>query len=174
MGVVTLSFQDNLLSKCIPAHQPDDLHTVSSPPYQNTSAWIEKYTAIHDESDSSSDHEEELFYQGGPKYSQVEERVVLNEAYISKPLDQVLFQDPFVVFLEKSVGVVGSIINKLLPRMRKNLSSTIQKQTKWEWPFHYFRIMKELNQNHPCEHLLDWLHWKTEFTKQMSIVYRLY
>ena len=144
-----------------------------------------------------------MFYQGGPKYSQVEERVVLNEAYISKPLDQVLFQDPFVVFLEKServvlnksyvsnpldqvlfqdlfvvfleksVGVVGSIKNKLLPRMRKNLSSTIQKQTKWEWPFHYFCIMKELNQNHPCEHLLDWLHWKTEFTKQMSIVYRL-
>ena len=28
MRVVTLSFQDNLLSKCIPAHQPDDLHTV--------------------------------------------------------------------------------------------------------------------------------------------------
>lgn len=28
MRVVTLSFEDNLLSKCIPAHQPDDLHTV--------------------------------------------------------------------------------------------------------------------------------------------------
>jgi len=31
MRVVTLSFQDNLLSKCIPAHQPDDIHTVFSP-----------------------------------------------------------------------------------------------------------------------------------------------
>ena len=123
MRVVTLSFEDDLLSNCIPAHRPDDLHTVFSPPYQNTSAWIENYTAIYDESDISSDHEqgEEFLYQESPRYSQVEERVVLNEAYVSNPLDQVLFQDPFVVFLEKSKGVVGSIMKKFLPRMRKKL-----------------------------------------------------
>ena len=167
MRIVTLSFQDDLLSKCIPTHQPDDLHTVFSSLNQNTSAWKENYTAIYDESDSSSDHEqgEELHYQESPKYSQVEEKVVLNEAYISNPLDQVLFQDPFVVFLEKSEGVVGSIMNKLLPRMKKNLSTTIRKQAKWEWHFHYFSIMKELNQDQPCNHLLDWLYWKEEFTK---------
>ena len=84
MRVVTLSFQDNLLSKCILAHQPNDLHTLFSPLNQNTSAWKENYTAIYDESDSSSNHEqgEELLYQGSPTYSQVEERLVLNEAYI--------------------------------------------------------------------------------------------
>ena len=127
MRVVTLSFQVNLLSKCIPAHQLDDFHTVFIPLNQNTLAWKENYTAIYDEPDSSSDHEqgEELLYQESPKYSQVEEKVVLNEAYISNPLDQVLFQDPFVVFLEKSEGVVGSIMNKLLPIMRKNLSTTV-------------------------------------------------
>ena len=84
MRVVRLSFQEDLLPKCIPARQHDDLHTVFSPLNQNTSAWKEDYTAIYDESDSLSDHEqgEEFPSQESPKHSQVEERVVLNEAYI--------------------------------------------------------------------------------------------
>ena len=170
MRVVSLPFQDNLLSQCIPAHQTNILHIFFSPLNQNTSAWNENYITIHDKSNSSCDHEEELLYQGGPKYSQVEERVILNESYISKPLDQALFQDPFVVFLKKSERVVGFIMNKLLPRMRKSLSTTVQITTKWEWPFHYFYIMKELNQNRPFDHLLDWLHWKEEFTKCVCCV----
>ena len=93
-----------LLPKSAPAHQYDGLHTDFSPLYQSTSGLLGYNIAIYDESDSADDHEEEVEFlsQKSPKHSQVEEGVVLNEAYISNPLDQVLFQDPFVVFLEKS------------------------------------------------------------------------
>ena len=120
---------------------------------------------VLNESCISKPLDQALFQDPFAVFLKESERVVLNESYISKPLDQALFQDPFVVFLKKSERVVGFIMNKLLPRMRKSLSTTVQKQTKWEWPFHYFYIMKELNQNHPFDHLLDWLHWKEEFTK---------
>ena len=166
-GVVTLSFSRGFTAKGIPAHQHDDLHTIFSPLNQNTSAWEEDYTAIYDESDSSSDHEqgEEFLSQESPKYSQVEERVVLNEAYVSNPLDQVLFQDPFVVFLEKSKGVVCSTQNSLLQRLKKILGTTVRKQAKWKWPFHFFSTVKKLKLNPSWNHLLDWLCWKRYFTK---------
>ena len=87
--VAALLSQENMLPKSIPTHQSDDLHTVFSPLNQSTSAWKENYTAIYDEFDSPSDHEqgEEFLSQESPKHSQVEQRVVLNEAYKSNPLD---------------------------------------------------------------------------------------
>ena len=128
---------------------------------------LEDKIAIYDESTSSEDLEEEVEFlsQKSPKHSRVEEGLVLNEAYVSNPLDQVLFQDPFVVFLEKSKGGVCSTNNSLLQIVRKILSITARKQVRWKWPFNFVNTLKELNQDPSCNHLLDWLYWKREFTK---------
>ena len=67
----------------------------------------------------------EFLSQKSPKHSRVKEGVVLNESYVSNPLDQVLFQDPFFVFLEKSKGGVCSAKNSLLQSVRKILGTTV-------------------------------------------------
>ena len=95
----------------------------------------------------------------------MEDGVVLDEAYISSPQDQVSFQDPFAIFLEKCKRGVCYTMNSLLQSVRKNISTTVQKQVRWKWPFDFFNIIKELNQDQPCNHLLDWLYWKEEFTR---------
>ena len=95
----------------------------------------------------------------------MEEGVVLDEAYVSSPQDQVSFQDPFVFFLEKSKRGVFSTKNSLMQGLKKILGTIVQAQVRCKWPFDFFSILKELNQDHRCNHLLEWLYWKSEFTK---------
>ena len=82
--VVQFPSQEDLLPKSIHAHQHDDLHTYFCSHNQNILSMLEDKIAIYDESTISYDHEEEVEFLSwkSPKNSQVEDGVVLNEAYI--------------------------------------------------------------------------------------------
>ena len=98
------------------------------------------------------------------KHSQVEEGVVLNEAYVSSPRIQVLFQDSFADLLEAFEEGVKHVKSSLMQNFNNILGTTVQTQMRWEWPFDFSKTVKELNQDPPWNHILDWLYWKTKFT----------
>ena len=94
----------------------------------------------------------------------MEQGIVLDEAHYLNPQGQVLFQDPFAGFLESYKEGVCYARNGLLHSLRKILSTFVQRKVKSEWPFYFFSILKKVNKNQSCSHLLDWLHWRREFT----------
>ena len=49
--------------------------------------------------------------------------------------------------------------------LKNIVGTTVQKQVRCKWIFYFDSTLKELNENHPWNHLLDWLCWKSEFTK---------
>ena len=124
------------------------------------SGLLEENMAIFDEFDSADDHEEEKGFlsQRSPKLSQVEEEAFLDQAYFPNPHVQVLFQDPFADLLETSKRRVCYVKRILLQSARKMLSTTIQTQVRWEWPFDFFKTIEELNQDPSWNLLLDWMY----------------
>ena len=121
---------------------------------------LEDNMAIYDDSDSADDHEEEKEFlsQKSPKLSQVEEEAIMDQAYFPNPHIQVLFQDPFANLLDTSKRGVCHVKSSFMQNFKNILGSTIQTLVRWEWPFGFFTILKELKQNHSWNHLLDWLY----------------
>ena len=94
----------------------------------------------------------------------MEQRVVLDEASYLNPQDQVFFQDPFAGLLESSKEGVFYAMNGLLQGLTKKFNTYVQQQLRWEWSFFFFSLLKRVSKNQSCSYLLDWLHWKEEFT----------
>ena len=102
---------------------------------------------IYDEFDSADDHKEDVEFlsQKSPKLSKVEKKAVLDQAYFLNPLGQVLFQDPFSIFLEIVEEGVKNLKSSLLQSVRKFLGTIVQTKVRCEWPFDFFKTLKELN-----------------------------
>lgn len=121
---------------------------------------------VYNEDAMSDDHEEcvDILFHKYPNHDKVEQGASLDEFCYLNPQGQVLFQDHFFGFLESSKEGLCYARNGLLQSLMKSLSIVVQRQVKWEWPFYFFSLLKKVNKNQSCSHLLDWLHWRKEFT----------
>ena len=88
----------------------------------------------------------------------MEQGATLDEVCYLNPQDWVWFQEPFAGFLKSSKEGVCYARNGLLQILRKGLSTAIQRQVRWDWPFYFFSLLKKLNNNQSFSHLLEWLH----------------
>ena len=104
----------------------------------------------------------DILLQKYSEHNTMEQRAFLDEAVYLNPQDQVLFQDPFVGFLESSKEVVFYAMNDLLQNSRKILKTYVQRKLQGEWLFFFFYLLKNVSKNQSCSHLLDWLHWRKE------------
>ena len=121
---------------------------------------------IYNEDSMSDGHEEyvDILFQKDPKHDKVEQGAALDEVCYLNPQGQVLFQDPFASFLESSKEGICYARNGLWQILRKIFSTVVQRKVRWEWPFCFLSLLKKVNKNQSCSHLLDWLHWRNEFT----------
>jgi hypothetical protein len=121
---------------------------------------------VYNEDAISDNHEEclDILFENDPEHNKLEQRVVLDEVCYLNPQDQVFFQDPFVGLLESFKEGVCYAMNGLLQDLRKKLNTYVQRQLRWEWSFSFFSLLKKVNKNQSCSHLLNWLYWREEFT----------
>ena len=163
----TISSQEDLVLKNCPTHQDNGSQIGIISLNQGVPRLLEGSITLLSEVAKSDNHTEgeRILSQKNPKVSQVREGVILNEGYFSNPLGQLLFTDPFFVSLEAFKEGIKHAKNSLWWSLKKIWSTTVRKQVRGKWHFHFFNVIKELNQDQPCNHLLDWLYWKEEFTK---------
>jgi hypothetical protein len=121
---------------------------------------------VYNEDVISDNHEEclDILFENDLEHNKLEQRVVLDEVCYLNPQDQVFFQYPFVGLLESFKEGVCYAMNGLLKDLRKKLNTYVQRQLRWEWSFSFFSLLKKVNKNRSCSHLLDWLYWREEFT----------
>ena len=90
------------------------------------------------------------------------EEMILVETHIQNNLNQALFQDPYVKFLNIFEEGIKVIRSSVLPKARRLFSTAAKKQKEWEWPC-LSSLPKEMKKDQSWNHLLDWLYWKRDF-----------